>query len=371
MFLEKLDENFIYENPQPMLRSRCAKFPGLVRLPSGELLALFELGEAFESVDSRTVISRSRDAGKSWQLQGELCDSARLGLQYRCSETLKPLLLRDGRLLASGYRFHRKDPEQTIANPETGGVLPADDVIYFSHDEGRTWTLPQVIKHGFPEPIELSGPLIETASGDLLGAGATFKSWDGSNPSGMIGIVFRSRDKGQTWETNERFFQTPGKNVVPFEARMIEMQPGRLVTLSWAYDTTASRNLPNHVTVSRDNGHIWSAPMNTGLLAQASNLFWLGDDQLLSIHAHREGETGLFVRLVSFKDDVWKVKAEAAIWGHGNVGANKRDLAGHFWSLKFGQPSLLRLSADEFLAYHWCVEAGTYKIKSHRLKLKL
>jgi len=150
MFLEKLDETFIYENPQPVLRSRCAKFPGLVRLPSDELLAFFELGEAFESVDSRTVISRSRDLGKTWRLQGELYDPAKLELPYPCSETLKPLLLRDGRLVAAGYRFHRKDPTLTIANPKTGGVLPAEDVICFSTDEGRTWTLPRVIEHGFP-----------------------------------------------------------------------------------------------------------------------------------------------------------------------------------------------------------------------------
>jgi sialidase-1 len=370
MFLEKLDENFIYENPKPVLRSRQAKFPGLVRLPSGELLAFFELGEAFESVDSRTVISRSPDAGRTWQWQGELYEEAQLGLPFKCSETLKPLCLRDGTLLATGYRFQRRDPEQTIANPETGGVLPADDVICFSQNEGRTWTLPRVIDHGFPEPIELSGPCIETASGDLLGTGATFKCWDGSNPTGSVGIVFRSRDKGQTWDTSGRFFETPGKNVVPFESRLIEMQPGRLVAISWAYDLATSRNLPNQISVSRDNGDTWAAPLDTQLMGQASNLLWLGGEELLSIHAHREGETGLYVRRIDFTDDVWKVKDETVIWGRGNSGANPRDLTNHFWTLKFGQPSLLRLSEEEFLAYHWCVEDAAYKIKAHRLKLR-
>ena len=126
MFFEKLNEGSIYENPAPVLHSRAAKFPGLTRFPSGELIALFELGEAFESVDSRTVLSRSRDDGKTWHLQGELYDQNALGLPFPCSETLKPLLLKDGRLMATGYRFHRKDPNQTIANPQTGGVLPAD-----------------------------------------------------------------------------------------------------------------------------------------------------------------------------------------------------------------------------------------------------
>ena len=370
MQIEKLNESSIYESPCPVLRSRAAKFPGIVRLPSGELLALFELGEAFESVDSRTVLSRSQDNGVSWQFQGELYDQAALGLPYPCSETLKPLWLREGRLIATGYRFHRPDPNQTIANPVTGGVLPADVVICSSTDFGHTWTLPRVIQHGFPEPIELSGPCIETASGDLIGTGAPFKCWDGSNPNGLMGIVFRSRDPGWNWDASVRFFTTPGRDVVPFESRVIEMQPGRLVTLSWAYDMTRNRSINNQVTVSHDNGHTWSAPTDTGLLGQASNLLWLGGDQLLTIHAHREMDNGLYVRLVDFTGDRWQIKAETVIWGRGKTGANPTTLADHFWSLKFGQPSLLRLDENEFLAYHWGVEDMQYKIKAHRLLLR-
>jgi sialidase-1 len=186
-----------------------------------------------------------------------------------------------------------------------------------------------------------------------------------------MGILFRSCDKGKTWDVSGRFFATPSRDVVPFESRIIEMQPGRLVTISWAYDMTHNRNLNNQVTVSHDNGKTWSKPIDTGLLGQASNLFWLGGEQLLSIQAHREGETGLFVRLIDFTNDIWKVKQEAVIWGRGNVGANSAVLADHFWSLKFGQPSLLHLSNGEFLAYHWAVENMQYRIKAHRLRLNV
>ena len=56
------------------------------------------------------------------------------------SDFLKPQVLRDGSLIALGYRFHRDDPEQPIAIAETDGALPGDDVVSFSTDEGRTWT---------------------------------------------------------------------------------------------------------------------------------------------------------------------------------------------------------------------------------------
>jgi sialidase-1 len=372
MKIEKIDERVIYENPQPVLRSRCAKFPGMVRFPSGELFILFELGEAFEAVDCRTVAARSCDQGNTWQFEGELYDMTRLGLCYPVSETLKPLLLRDGVLIAAGTRFHRRDPELPIGNVDTGGALPADNVICWSSDLGHTWSVPAVINHPYPEPLEWSGPCVESASGDILGMGAPFKMWDGSNPSGLMGILFRSRDKGCTWDHQTRYFEMRGRNVVPFESRMIEMQPGRFVTLSWAYDFDGGKSLPNMITLSQDDGATWSRPIDTKVPGQASNLMWLGGDQLLTIHAQRENEVGLYVRSVKLKGEDWIINAETVIWGaNGSDGKNGKShgLIDHFQSLKFGQPSLLRLSDDEILAYHWCVENGLYKIKSHRLRV--
>jgi len=77
------------------------------------------------------------------------------------------------------------------------------------------------------------------------------------------------------------------------------------------------------------------------------------------------------VRLIDFTNDVWKVKEEAVIWGRGNVGANSAVLPDHFWSLKFGQPSLLNLGNGDFLGYHWAVENMQYRIKAHLLRLHL
>ncbi len=369
MFFEILSEYTVYENPQPMLRSRCAIFPGMVRLPSGELLAMFQIGEAFEAVNCQTYISRSPDSGQSWKLQGGLFDPAHLDLDFPVSDSFKPLLLRDGTLLATGYWFHRKNPELPIGNPETGGVLPAEAVASFSCDDGRTWTLPKVISHPLSEPVELSGPCIETGSGDVIGVGALFKTWDGQHNKSRKDVVFRSRDKGKSWDTGGRYFRTPGREIVPYESRLIEMQPGRLVVLVWAYDMAHERSLPNMFTVSRDDGKTWSPPGDTGIPGQASNLMWLERDLVLSIHAQREGETGLFLRLVDLKNDLWKTKEAGVIWDGGKSRANLGNFIDHCQALKFGQPALLSLGNGELLAYHWCVEDMLYKIKAHRLRL--
>ena len=63
--IELLETHVVYDNPKPMLRSRHGYFPGMVQLPSGELLALLVIGEAFESVDLTTHVARSTDRGRS------------------------------------------------------------------------------------------------------------------------------------------------------------------------------------------------------------------------------------------------------------------------------------------------------------------
>ena len=156
------------------------------------------------------------------------------------------------------------------------------------------------------------------------------------------------------------------------------MQPDRLVAMVWAYDHTRSENMPNHVVVSHDGGRTWAPPVNTGHMGQASNLIWLGGDLLLTIHAHRGDAAGIYVRLVDFSRDEWKVRAEAVIYGAGAPSQTQggQQMAEMFKSLRFGQPSLLELQdgefpATQFLATHWCIENGQGKIRTHRLRVGL
>jgi len=63
---------------------------------------------------------------------------------------------------------------------------------------------------------------------------------------------------------------------------------------------------------------------------------------------------------------------EKTIWGAG-MGPQTRagqSMAAMFTSLKFGQPSVVRLSGDEYLAAHWSVEDGQGKIRAHRLRVR-
>jgi sialidase-1 len=360
--IESLSHVVIYDNPIPNLRSRHGFFPGIVRAPSGDLVALVSIGEAFESNDQLVHVSRSADRGRTWSLQGPLHREAKRGLG-----SLKPTLLDDGTLIALGYAFYRDNPD-VLTNPKTGGLPPGDNLISVSTDEGRTWSLPEPMQLSRPETLELAGPCIQLrGSGELLALASPLTRWDGTRPSGHVGVVLRSKNGGKTWNDKGVYLDHP--TITPLEARLCQMDDGRVVGIVWALEEKRGGALNNHVVVSRDEGRTWSPPIDIGIAAQASNLFPLGGNRLLSIHAHRESEpTGVFVRLCDFTDDRWTMLAEINLWDRA---AAKRvtSFSDMGTNLKFGQPALLALGDGEFLAYHWAIENGQGRILGHRVRV--
>ena len=362
--VQVIDQHVVYENPEPQLRARHAYFPGAVRLPSRELVAMFLLGEAMNATNGNTYITRSTDSGRTWQLQGALLEKPP-GHEHTVY-TFKPTLLRNGMIVAVGYCFYRNDPDERLTNPETDGLRDGDNLVSFSKDKGHTWTKPHVIPRSWPEVVEVSGPCIELSDGTILFSGSLFPKWDGSHPSHNVGVMARSTDGGKAWKDDVVFYRHPEGRYTGAEPRLCEMQPGRVVCLFWTLDHVDGKNLPNHVVVSHDGGQTWGEAIDTGVLGQASNLTYLGDDKLLTVHCHREGDIGLYVRIVDFAKDQWKTVYEINLWEKApsmQVGIY-REMANN---LRFGQASFLHMDDDEYLVFFWCIEDGQGKIRAIRV----
>jgi len=142
----------IYQNPAPLLVSRQAIFPGLVRFKDGELLAMFSIGQAFDAADMRAYTSRSSDEGRSWS-EPQPMHRNQPGWPMD-SETVKPLLISNGTLIATGYSFVRPDALTPIVNPETFEVLPLRTKVSISHDRGKSWSGPHIFSVD-GQPLEL------------------------------------------------------------------------------------------------------------------------------------------------------------------------------------------------------------------------
>jgi len=352
----------IYENPAPLLVSRQAVFPGLARLGNGEIVAIFSIGQAFDAADMRAYVSRSADDGHTWTPPVPLHDAAsNPGLE---SESFKPLALSDGTLIATGYVFVRPDMLAPIVDPATRRTLPLRNKLSFSADNGRNWDPPRAFSvEG--APLELSGPAVELASGRLLAAAAPFHLGE----TGHEGWVIKSDDRGRSWSKLSVFFRSEDGAIAPWECRLAELAPDRVAILFWAYENKAQRNLANRLVVSEDGGERFAAPIDTGILGQASNLLPLAADRLLTIHCHREPPVGLVVRDIALTGTKIAIEGEAAIFSHDRMASRTGDIAGQFASLKFGQPSLLRLSGNEVLAAWWQVDNCQHVIKACHIRL--
>jgi sialidase-1 len=350
----------IYENPAPLLVSRQAIFPGIVQLADGELVALFTIGEAFDAADARAYLSRSSDEGKTWSAPARLSQREQAPEE---SESFKPLLLRDGSLVATGYVFVRPTPLTPVVDPETFELLRLRNKVSFSSDGGRSWSEPDYLDiEG--QPLELSGPCIELSSGRLLGATAPFHL----KKDGHSGWIIASDDKGKSWFKLSEFYKSPTGSVASWECRLCEMSPGRVAVIMWAYDNATSANLDNKLAVS-DDGGVTFRTIETGVHGQASNLLPLGGDKLLTIHAHREAPVGLIVRRVDIGGDRFTIEEELDLLGNGGMASDSADIRKQFASLKFGQPSLLKLAGGDILAACWSFENNQYVIKGYRLAL--
>ncbi len=367
--MKHIDTSVVYENPIPQLRSRHGYFPGAIALPNGEILVVFSISEAFESIDAFPYCMRSQDSGKSWTMQGPLYEKPG---KASYSEYLKPLLLSNGDIFATGYRMYRDNPEQPICNPLTGGFCDSDIVRCYSPDGGHTWSLPRKIPHPYKEMVEASGPCIILPSGRIVGTGALIPAWDGSNPNGSRGVCLMSDDGGENWEYSF-FMEDEHKQIIPFESRLCLLEDGTIMALCWAYSKKQEKNLNNHYAISADEGKTWSKPVDTGIFGQASNLTLLPDGRLLTVHSHRVDGNGLWVRIIDITSRTWRIDDEICVFGKSarpdQESTGQSGIPEQFLSLAYGQPSLLRISDGEYLVIHWAVVAGQGKIMSHRIHL--
>jgi sialidase-1 len=356
-----LETSTIYANPDPLLVSRQALFPGLLQVPDGDIVALFSIGQAFDAADMRSFFSRSSDEGRTWSQPQRLHDATWIPDEQ---EAFKPMLLKDGSILATGYVFVRPDPLQPIVDPVTFAVPELRVKTSRSTDNGRTWSVPRVVDiEG--APLEMSGPGTQLPSGRIIVATSPFHL----RKNGHAGWIVASDDNGETWFKLSEFFRAPTSNVHAWECRVVAWGEGRVAAMWWAYDHVTEKNLSNHIAFSSDNGATFGRAVDTGVRGQSSSLIHLEGEKLLTIHTHRENDAALIVRRVDVTGDTFRIEEELSLFADTAMGSTTADMKKQFGDLKFGQPTVMKLKGGGALAYCWAFENHQYVIKSFRIEL--
>ena len=166
MKVKKVFESTIWTNPKPVLYSRHSYFPFACELDDGTLLASHVVAEAFESVNCTTRVCISKDKGRTWTLLPVVYDKSNYPVPT--SDSMKPTSLGGGKVLLFGYESFRADPESTVGNPETGGLLDDRMMMIRSFDNGKTWTLAEEVPCSWGHHVEASAPITVLKNGDWV-----------------------------------------------------------------------------------------------------------------------------------------------------------------------------------------------------------
>ena len=367
--MKVITSNVIYENPLPQLRSRQSLFPFACEWKDGSLLALCYIGEEMESVDGTTYASKSFDGGITWSEPKPILDKNQFG--YTITDTCKPVVLEDGRIIAIGYGFIRENPDFPEGNPKTGGLL--DDIVFYlvSEDHGETWSVAKEITCSWGPHVEASAPLAILQDGTWMTPITGFADWNGNMTGRNCGRALCSKDEGKTWNDDSVCMEFTGDKVTCFEQRMCQLESGAIICIGWNENLETGERMENHYTVSYDNGKTWEKPKSTGILGQAASVCTIGGEKLLALHAVRRDtdRPGIYACVVDFSERTWNIMEQDVIWEPVVPVMKNSKFAEIFSFLKFGQPGAIRLSNGEILMTHWYAQDGEYKTVATKIQL--
>jgi len=367
--IEVLGSGLIYRNPKPYLRSVHAYWPDLSMLNSDELLCSLSLASAFESIDCRGALCRSKDGGYTWELQGYYYDHP---TDRTYSSTCRVGLMPDGTLIGIGGFFDRSNSEIGYTNPERLGFVDTYPFVVCSTDGGYSWTEPEIFETPFNKaPLEICSPVVECPDGRLLWPASIWPMFDGKCPYGMKAVALVSYDRGRAWPeyvvTMDRF----NEGIVHWEQKLIRLDERRMLSMCWTYNLAKNIDLPISYTISEDAGRSFSPPKSTGIFGQTSRPIYVEDGQILTAYRGFK-RPGLWANLSRLDGDDWISDLEVPLWGTGETGLidTEGSKVEQFQRLKFGYPSILRLSQDEYLISFWAVEDCISNIRWFRLRVQ-
>lgn len=368
MNFHPVSTGLIYRNPKPHLYARNAWHPTLI-VAKDELIATFDIGQAAESLDYRTYVSRSHDEGQTWTEPVPLIADQLIEMSGKqTTHTARSRLMPDGELITIACRFHRDNPEEGIINHANLGQVPVDLLLARSLDLGRTWDSVELMEPPLTGPgFEVAHPVMELTDGRWLAPLSTWKAWNGEVPNGMKAIALVSNNRGKSWSRFIDIMDSYAEGIIHWEQSVVQLKDNRLLAVAWAFDERSGKTKAVHFAVS-DDGETFTEPRETGLSAETTKLCVLKNGRIVAVYRGIDPQ-GLCGVEVQLDGETWSSGEPVVLW-QGNVLSKmfgQTPAADELSDLKLGYPSIAQLHCGDVMVAFWCYEKGHYNIRWVRI----
>ena len=261
---------------------RFTKNPDLIQLPSGRLMLVYsDTDSHWSQVNQVLTILASDDLGRTWYKVSEVdCADLRQGDERFVTPRLSRL--RDGRLVViiDHNDFHHFHEDQSPGN-----------WIYWSEDEGQTWSGPHKPAIGGFEPdriLELPDGRLAVCSHIMRGASQEFAE-----------IMTCSDDDGVTWCEQATIAHDGYHRFC--EGALVLLDGGE--ELACVMRENHSAGIPCFVCFSQDMGKTWSEPQMLPFAIHRPYAKQLADGRVLVTGRHVNGGLGTYAWVGDLHDE--------------------------------------------------------------------
>ena len=374
--LELIDSGILYINPDPAHYHVFASHAHPLQLTDEEWIATYQRGDGMYAANMNIALTRSLDGGVTWQHQGFIHDRRGDDRPYSYHDGFLSQM-GDGTLVIFTFRADRSQPDQPMFSP-SGGLIDNEPVLFFSQDQGHTWSQPQPMTLPAGLVATPASTITELADGRWL---ATFDQWHGytdDRPYKPIMLACTSSDRGRTWTPMQIMADGAAIGKGFWHGKSLRLRDDRLFTLYWAADMTqpdkGAVNLPIHYAITAADAAVWPMPQPTNLPGQTNWPAPLPDGTLAAIYTLREAEQpGFFVALSHDLGESWDLEHQVRVWdttGWTTLGISSPDKYPRSHdTVAFGAPTLTATSEGELYASWWCTYASLTHVRWARLRV--
>lgn len=252
---------------------RFTKNPDIVETPAGTFLLVYaDTDSHWSQVNQVLTILASEDRGRTWSRRAEVCEAV-MGAGDHRLVTPRLSQLRDGRLAVicdhDDHSFFHEDQ-------------PAGNWVWWSEDEGHTWSEPHNYGIMGFEPDRI----LDLPDGSL--GVATHMMFGETQELGEILTV--SEDGGETW--HQRGVIAHDGHYRYCEGAIVILDGG--TELACILRENHHAGTPSFVTFSRDHGRTWSRPAMCPFALDRPYGKQLDDGRVLVTGRHVNGPLGTY-----------------------------------------------------------------------------